>query len=528
MGTPAKWITAFLSVLLSGSLCLAAQNPPRTTAGGKASDEPYPEEGFLSASRYISQYFSFSFEIPSDAHLQPMPQPTARDGSIQLLELDGPAPADAQISISAIPTAAAKGDDAKLLMRNALDQELYRGVEELRAVSKANLSGHPFYLFETRRGIEQHVLLASLLGDYILQVVLASHDEKTLRHLESGFDHVTFFPPADLRRYVETDTKPYDGPSISSHRLAMLEADPPAKHIDSGKINGDFYENPQLGFSYRIPEGWVLEPQGAVQPAVERYRTREDFGRPRMGRTEHRLMDACSRILFSAWAKRPDADGQLSYDDFGEVTVSAVPVACFPAMKFPENASDREAFKAFLAQFSLTQPIVDDMGSGKVFMEDGILFLYLHGTVGFQVPDDELSRRLSLAMAITQRRGYILTWFFAAPHDSELQALTNQRAIFDSEPPVKVASAAQPAAGTLAGDPLPHPPAAEAATPSATAPAPAANDAATPETQAAATATSDSSQPEQESPANANRPSLLRPGETMQQQQGKGPLIKPK
>jgi len=266
-----------------------------------------------------------------------------------------------------------------------------------------------------------------------------------------------------------------------------------------------------------------------VQPAVERDRSREDFGRPRMGRTEHRLMDACNRVLFSAWAKRPAADGQITYDDFGEVTVSAIPVACFPAMKFPEDATDREAFKAFLTQYGLTHPIVDDMGSGKVFLEDGILFLYLHGTVAFQPPDDELSRRLSMAMSITQRRGYILTWFFAAPHDSELQALTQQRAIFDPGPAVNVASASQPAGGTVAGDSLPHPPAGEAATPSAATPAPAAaNDGAAPETQSAAAATSDQPQPEQESPADANRPSLLRPGETMQQQQGKGPLIKPK
>ena len=83
------------------------------------------------------------------------------------------------------------------------------------------------------------------------------------------------------------------------------------------------------------------------------------------------------------------------------------------------------------------------MGSGKVFSEDGIVFLYLHGTVAFQIPDDELSRRLSLAIAITERRGYLLTWFFAAPHDAELQGLTNERALFDKT--VNVASAGKPA-----------------------------------------------------------------------------------
>ena len=110
----------------------------------------------------------------------------------------------------------------------------------------------------------------------------------------------------------------------------------PAKQIDPGKVNGDFYENAMLGFSYRIPQGWVLKPEGVVQPAIERYRAKEDFGRPRIGRSEHILMDACSKTLFSAWAKAPDANGEISYDDFGEVTVSAIAMSCFPTLNFPK------------------------------------------------------------------------------------------------------------------------------------------------------------------------------------------------
>ena len=39
-------------------------------------------------------------------------------------------------------------------------------------------------------------------------------------------------------------------------------------------------------------------------------------GRPRVGRNEHRLLDACRRTLFSVWAQRPAKDGQLSFDEF--------------------------------------------------------------------------------------------------------------------------------------------------------------------------------------------------------------------
>jgi hypothetical protein len=532
---------ALIALLLGGAAPLVGQTQSAAPAAPlpASTDSSYPEQGYLSPSRYTNQYFGFTFELPVDTHLRPTPLPASRNGSIQILELDGPPPADAEVFISAIPTASGNKLDAKTYLRQTLDQELYRGVEELRGLTKASFASHQFYLFETRMGIEQHVLLATTIGDYILQVVVAGHDEKTVKRLETSFEHLAFFPPTDLRRFVQSDSNPYDGPSVSSHRLALLEEDPPAKQIDPGKISGDFYENAMLGFSYRVPQGWVLKQEGRVQPAIETYRAKEDLGRPRMGRSEHILMDSCSRTLFSVWAKAPEANGQASYDDFGEVTVSAIAMSCFPTLQFPKGNSDVSVFRDFVAQFALTHPIVDDMGKGKVFEQNGIVFIYLHGTVAFQVPDDELSRRLSLAMAITERRGYLLTWFFAAPHDSELQGLTNERAIFDDGPSVNVASAGQPAGGgksngatdpasfnatdtlqTAAPASATAPANSESGSPAAASPAPSASTTAAP-AASDQQGTADSSA--------GDHPSLLRPGESMQSQQGKGaPVVKPK
>lgn len=519
MRIPAKIFTAVLCLLLGGMhLCAAQAAAPATASGNPDSD--YPEQSCLSASRYVNEYFDFSFDIPAEAALQPRSLPASRNGNIEILELAGPPPDDAGISIIAIPTASGNPQDAKTYMREALDHELYVGVEELHGLTKASLSGRQFYYFETRRGIEQHVIFATVIGDYIVRTVLAAHDEKIVDKLDRAFEHVAFFAPGQYRDNVQSGCKPYDGPSISSHRLALLEADPPEKQINPGKVSGDFYENPTLAFSYRIPQGWVLKDHGIVQPAVERYRTREDMGSPPLGRTEKILMDACSRNLFSAWARPPGPDGQISYDNFGEVTVSALSLSCFPQMRFPTNSDDTAGFKQFVAQYALTHPIVDDMGSAKTFTQDGITILYLHGTVAFQVPGDELSRRLSLGMAITQRGNYVLTWFFAAPHDEELQALTNERAIFDPLP----ANASQPGGGvTDASVPAPKPESGAANTNAAGAANPA-----TPSTnQSAGDSSSAAPSPEQAASTNSSdRPSLLRPGETMQTQQGNGPVIK--
>jgi hypothetical protein len=527
-----------MALVLSAASPLAGQSQSAASAAklpAPAVASSYPEQGYLSPSRYTNQYFGFTFELPSDAHLRPTPLPASRNGNIQILELDGPPPADAEIFIAAMPIASGNKLDAKTYLRETLDQELYRGVEELRGLTKASFANHQFYLFETRMGIEQHVLLATTIGDYILQVVVAAHDEKTVKRLETSLEHLAFFPPSDLHQHLQADSKSYDGPSVSSHRLALLEENPPGKQIDPGKVSGDFYENAMLGFSYRVPQGWVLKQQSGVQAAIESDRAKGDFGRPRMGRSEHVLMEACSRTLFSAWAKSPGADGQSSYDDVGEVTVTATAASCFPTMKFPKDPNDVQAFKDFVAQFALTHPILEDMGKGKIFGENGIIFVYLHGTVSYQVPDDELSRRVSLAMAITERRGYLLTWFFAAPHDSELMGLTNERAIFDNGPSTTVASATQPegdSKGNGAADPATFnaadtlQPAAPAGT---TTPAPStSSDPAVANSGATEPAASDQQQSSPDG-SGSDHPSLLRPGESMQTQQGKGaPVVKPK
>jgi hypothetical protein len=179
-----------------------------------------------------------------------------------------------------------------------------------------------------------------------------------------------------------------------------------------------------------------------------------------------------------------------------------------------------------------------------------MVFLLLHGTVGFKIPNDELSRRLSVAMAITERRGDLLTWFFAAPHDSELQQLLKKRIGFDPEPMTKDASTAKTGSGEALtkGD---APAASASSNPAAgSASQPAAGSGSgtsaslpgggsTVDTQPASTTAggqngasnssgtmpADGPLQQQNSPSGtpqSTRPTLLRPGETIESQQGNG------
>ena len=490
--------------------------------------------------------------------MQPIPEPVAGDGRIQLLQLGGTAPADATVSIAALPPGGRGALDAKAILRKALDQELFRGVEELRGLSKAMLAGHQFYFYETRRGIEQHMLAGANLESYVVLVQLGAHNEKMMKDLESSLQRIVFFAPAQVRQYVAVDAQAYEGPAISSHRLAQLEADPPGTHIDLGKIEGGVYRNAALGLSYQVPSGWAVESQGAVLPAIERARASDSLsgllggGSPDADVAERKLMKACSRTLFSVWAKRPGPDGQIPYDDFGEVTLSAISAECFPGVRFPSNSTDAQAARDFLLQIGLTHPILRDMRDAKAFTSQGMVFLLLHGNVGFKIPNDQLSRRLSIAMAITQRQGYLLTWFFAAPHDSELQQLLDERVRFDPQPATKDASAAKARSGeapnktdaqraavgaSSATDSPAQPPKASGSETSASLPGGGSTIDSNPSTATAAQngasntspAASDASSLPQNDPSStpqSTRPTLLRPGEKMDNQQGNGPPVR--
>ena len=552
-------ISAVLGCLLSWPFLSNGQTVP-SAAGAAARPIPverhYPEQAYLSPTRYTNIFFGFSFDLPVGAHLEPIPEPVATDGRIQLLELGGPPPADAAASIVALPPRRSEALDAKTMLRKSLDQELFRGVEELRGLSKTMLAGHQFYFYETRRGIEQHMLAAANLDGYVVLVQLGAHNENMVKDLESSFQHLVFFAPAQVRQYIAADAQAYEGPAISSHRLAQLEADPPEGHIDPGRLEGRVYRNPALGFSYQVPSGWIVESQGAVLPAIERARAQDswaallDGGTPNAGAAERQLMKACSRTLFSVWAKRPGADGEIQYDDFGEVTLSAISAECFPGVKFPSNSTDQQALRDFLLQIGLTHPILRDMRDAKAFTSQGMVFLLLHGTVGFKVPSDELSRRLSVAMAITERRGYLLTWFFAAPHDSELQPLLEERVGFDPEPMTKDASTAKtgsgealtkgnapaaPASANSAAGSTSQPAAGSGSATSASLPGGGSTVDSNPASTTAggqngpsnssATMPADGPLQQQSSPSStpqSTRPTLLRPGETIESQQGNG------
>lgn len=513
----------FLAVLICISsvfnVSISAQSI-LTGAPQSASGALDPEDGFLSSTRYTNAYFGFQLDLPAEAHLQPVPMPATSDRRIQLLDLVNPASPHALVSLSAYEYRNKNYPDAKAILRRHLDQELMVGVEELHGVAKTTIAGHQFYYFETRRGTEQYTEFATELDSYVLLAVLQANDSQMVRNLVTALNGIQFFSPSEAARHAGSSAAAYEGPAISSKHLREIKDAAPAEHMDPGNISGNVYHNTQIGMTYEFPAGWSVQPQGGVQESVEHYREKVS-GEPSMGPRERAVVKACRRVLLSAWRTKPGSDGDVPYDEFGEVTLSAMPLSCFPNIQFPDDASDSSAVRRFIVGLSLTEPLQRDMSDARSYEAGGTPFVLTRGTIAYKVEGDALSRRISVATAFTQHNGYLLTWLFAAPHDSELRDLLSAKVSFDpgsNNPASGKLHTAPNQSGTAAQRTSSAPP---AQAESGSVPPQNTQSSAAPSGEEASTSNSDTNPGTQI----ASHPSLLRDGEDPQGQQMKGKAI---
>ncbi len=505
-------------------LCAFAADQPVSSTKAAQPAKHYPDDGLLSNYRYANVFFGFTVDLPADASLRPIPSSNPTDGSIALLETLGSPPHRSILAISAYPSGD-KGPTARLLLRHELDNELTIGVEELHGLTKTSIAGHPFFYYETRRGIDQHAIYATDLDGYALRFVTAGRDPKLLQLLEAAVQHMRFFPPESIGDFAGVGAVPYSGPAIPTHVVEELQSDPPAHKLANGKVIGNLYENAFLGFGYELPKDWHYGTEAAIMPAVELSRE-QNYDEPAVSPSQRALLKACESTLVSAWRNMPEQNGQIAYEDFGEVTISAMSLACFPNVKFPDMHDGKEALSDFMVAYGLGHPIIQDMRGARAFEHDGRTFILMNGVVAYHEDGDALSRRVSVALALTKHHDYVLSFFFAAPHDDDIHQLMNARASFDPEPVTQTASATtsgsglQPGGSVAASSSVPEAADSSSKTQAASSTTPASS------TAAAANPQADPSTTASEPTASGSvHPSLLRPGETMQDQQMKGTPI---
>jgi hypothetical protein len=354
--------------------------------------------------------------------LRPVPEPASQDRRIQLLDLMGTSQQHTAITISAYEYKNKNYTDAKTLLRRELDQEVFNGVEQVHGPSKTTVGDKTFFYFETRRGTEQHEALAAEMSGYVLHVDIRSNNADVLHKIVMAFSQAEFFPPPEAQHRAGAEAAIYQGPAISEQHMRAIREEKPVDHIAAGAIKGTTYSNSQIGVTYELPQGWTLQPEGAIEPAVERYREKVT-GDSLLGPRERAVVKACRKTLLSVWRTRPGSNGEVPYDEFGEVTLSVMPLACFPNIRFPEDIKSPTAIREFVAGLQFTQPLQRDMTDARAYELGGRLFVITRGVIAYKEPGDALSRRISVALTMTEQRGFLLIWLFAAPHESDLREL---------------------------------------------------------------------------------------------------------
>ena len=432
-----------------GAALSLGQAPPAATSPvpGETFGQS-PEDAYLSPSRYTNAYFGFQLDFPEGLGLRAVPMPAALNRRIQLLDAASRGGKFAAVTLSAYEYRNKNYTDAKSLLRQQLDQELLYGVDQVHGVAKTTCGNRPFFYYEVRKGTEQHVMFAGELTGYVLTADLRARDVEVLHRLVAAFTAMEFFLPQESQRHAGKEASAYQGPAISEQHLREVRETKPAEHLDPGEIEKGIYRNAQIGMTYEYPEGWTVEPAGAIEPAIERYREYVS-GEPLLGPRERAVVKACRKTLLSVWRTRPGGDGLVSYDDFGEVTLSAMPLACFPNLRFPSDPRDALAVREFVLGMQLNQPLQRDMNEASTYEAGGRPFVLTRGTIAYKTQGDALSRRVSVALAMTQQRGYLLIWLFAAPHDSELRELLHAKVGFEPQADANKATVVLPdAVGT--------------------------------------------------------------------------------
>jgi hypothetical protein len=122
---------------------------------------------------------------------------------------------------------------------------------------------------------------------------------------------------------------PPQSPSSSSKHDGNPHA-PTDSSLDAGEVSNGIYRNKTLGFSYKIPAGWVLrtEEMNAREDETAAPDSRAPLDRTAEGGCPH--PGGCGRVLLAVFSRPPDAKAE---DVNASILIAAESAALYPGLK---------------------------------------------------------------------------------------------------------------------------------------------------------------------------------------------------
>jgi VWFA-related protein len=391
-----------------------------------------PETGTLSAGRYTSLYFGFSFRIPERTVLSKLLQHLPPKG---VHALAGLSVRDNQeigvIGVFAIDSSSGLAMDPTLAANDEITKAKSEG-RIVRSGPSARLLGNvpsvALEVYSPNRHESSYSYYVQR-GDYLLKLAATGESPNLLSRLNYSLQHMQFTDSS--RPVISSSDELYEGPNIPSSRIdALLTRKLGATIAAPSDISSSSLSDPALGVRYVFPSGWSVTQ-------------RDVFGEyHRVDSTdaaalrEQSLLRACSRTVLQMAAPNKVSSAALSL-------LIAEPSCLGVVFPETEGSSDElrilgnaEPMRAFASRLSLFSDFGDirSVSRSEIGNQQFVIF---RGVVSYFVAGETMKKRRDQVVYVTQRNGRLLLWFFTAENAADIAGLTEANLHFDDRETAK-------------------------------------------------------------------------------------------
>jgi hypothetical protein len=206
--------------------------------------------------------------------------------------------------------------------------------------------------------------------------------------------------------------------------------------LDDGTVSGDTYHNPELGFRYQFPHGWVVNDKATQEKAIA---ARHQFvwGDDTSAKREHKAMRQCTKSLLFV-TRYPQEMRSVVFNP--QALLIAADPKCAPGVSFPSTVKDREAIQRIANQLWIyfKTPAIMSKNPARVRVFENAGRVMLEISQSFISSTDELGtstvQDFSSSVLLMQARDYWVMWMFMADGEIELDQLRATKIFFDAAP----------------------------------------------------------------------------------------------
>ncbi len=207
--------------------------------------------------------------------------------------------------------------------------------------------------------------------------------------------------------------------------------------LDAGTISGSTYHNPELGFRYQFPKGWVVNDTATREKEIDAgHQVAWEDAATKPG---NKAPSRCTKNLLFV-TQHPAGMQVNSFDS--SVFLMAVDPKCVPGVSFPTAINDHEATLRIVKQIVSrlkTSTVISKtpirLGAfdkaGRVMLESSqVLNISLNERGG------TTAQSIYSSLLLMQGGRYWVMWWFTSDTDYNLQKLLATKIFFDVEPAV--------------------------------------------------------------------------------------------